>query len=1020
MLLPPGGITAGTLVSFVSATDLDSGSNAEITYSVISEKYKDTFQISPNGAITVIEDYTPVTGVDDEILTFNISAKDGGSPPKEDTGMVVITFEKPSQVYEFNETRYEFSVLENEDSISVGTVVAFSRIENKGLFYELPYAIDEVVLDRQTGSVNITRPIDREATSKLTFNVLARGDDLLDGFAFTLVEIIIQDVNDEAPYFVHPQEPVLWTELLENSVNSSFVKFKAEDRDQEGPNSQIVYSIVDGNDDDIFLINDSTGDLSVIRGADRESVESYNMIIMAKDKGFPSLNATVAFNVLVLDENDNAPLITAESTIVTLNENTGTGIEVSYVAANDEDKGKNAEITFQLEEDSNGMFYVNEISGSIQTAQSLDRETEDTHTIKVIAVDGGTPEKTSTPVFITFVVEDYNDNAPEFVNPNYYVPLPKDSPPKTKVLMVSAVDRDIGINAVVTYDIIGGGNCSQNHFEINSTTGQILTADTLYSQPSGSCLLSIRCQDTGAEPLSSTTMIEINIEEVNFPPRFLSDSYWATVNEHSLIGTAVNTEPLNPPTATDDDIDANGEVFYDIVGGNDDELFSLDHLTGQINVNKPLDRETLASVELIISAHDVTPDPKSATVTLTITISDANDNAPELPQELNATITQGGSSGDTVTIVNARDPDLGKNTECFYHIARARFEGIGSVTPSDYFNINQTDGAITTTDNLYKLNLTSTISIEYVRAILFVRNIEPIVQGPYSATNVNPAASWLTVSFQYKYTPRCREDEYLIDVPEDMQIGESLNITIEPRQNGTKPLPSLFYEIKPSSSLNVFTIDVNTGEISVNNILDVGLYNLTIVVMTGDPENGKGSCTVLVDVYQVTTTVHTTMTPAPVEPCTEEYLLALIGVSAATIVLLIVLIAVCLTLHWRTRGKDNGAKTLSKSAKLSEADEVQSVCELPQRPNWMLMKTLPESENGKFLKSDPTEEIFTNKYIEMSIHPRAADYQQVEGAQPESGVYETTVQDNTDVDDDYLRPVHAQGTMPWLPDVDYD
>ncbi|XP_070537579.1 protocadherin Fat 4-like [Ptychodera flava] len=712
MLLPPGGITAETLVSFVSATDLDSGSNAEITYSVISEKYKDIFKISTNGAITVIRDYLPVPGVDNEILRFNISAKDGGSPPKEDTAMVVISFEKPSQVFEFNETMYVFNVMENEKNVYVGNVEAFSRNINKDFVYDLPYSIEGVTLDQYTGFINLTRPIDRETTSKVTFNVLAHGDNEDDGFAFTTVKINIQDENDEDPYFIFPQEPVLWTELLENSLNSSFVQFKAEDRDQDGPNSQIEYSITNSNGGAIFDIDSSTGVLSVIKEADREKVESYSIIIAASDQGSQPRNTTVTLEIGILDENDNTPIITTNTSIEVINENIGNGTEVTYVSASDYDEGQNAEIYFQLEEDSNGTFYVGEISGSIRTAKLLDRETEDAHTIKVVAIDKGSPAKTSTPLIISFKIEDYNDNVPEFVNPNYYVPLPKDSPPQTKVLMVSAMDRDIGINAMVTYDIIGGGNCSQNHFEINSTTGQIITTGELYEQPSGSCLLSVRCQDKGTDPLSSISMIEINIEEVNFPPKFEKESYKANINENSLIGTELKTEPQTPPKATDDDRDANGEVYYDIVGGNDDGLFSIDTLTGQITVNNPLDREALASVELIISAHDVTPDPKSANVTVTITIEDANDNAPELPQVLNATIIQDSSSGALVTTLRAKDPDLGRNTECFYHIARARFEGIGSVTPSDYFDINQADGTITTTEKLYELNLTSTIIIE--------------------------------------------------------------------------------------------------------------------------------------------------------------------------------------------------------------------------------------------------------------------------------------------------------------------
>ncbi|XP_070537575.1 protocadherin-11 X-linked-like [Ptychodera flava] len=70
MLLPSDGIKANSLVTIVSATDLDFGSNAEITYSVLSEKYISTFDIGRIGAITVDEDYMPVSGVDDEILKF--------------------------------------------------------------------------------------------------------------------------------------------------------------------------------------------------------------------------------------------------------------------------------------------------------------------------------------------------------------------------------------------------------------------------------------------------------------------------------------------------------------------------------------------------------------------------------------------------------------------------------------------------------------------------------------------------------------------------------------------------------------------------------------------------------------------------------------------------------------------------------------------------------------------------------------------------------------------------------------
>ncbi|XP_070539361.1 protocadherin Fat 4-like [Ptychodera flava] len=1011
MLLPPGGITAETLVLFVSASDLDSGSNAEITYSVISEKYSDTFEISPNGAITVIKDYLPVPGVDNEMLIFNISAEDGGAPPKEDTAMVVITFEKPSPVFEFNKTIYDFNVTENEKNVYVGNVEAFSRNVNKDFMYDLPYIIEGITLDQYAGFINVTRPIDRETTSIVTFNVLAHGDNEEDGFAFATVEINILDVNDEVPYFIFPQEPVLWTELLENSLNSSFVQFKAEDRDQDGPNSQIEYSIADGNEDGIFEIDPFTGVFSVIIEADRESRDGYSVIIEASDQGSPSLNTKVSLHVQILDENDNAPNIATDSSILDVNENIGIGTEVTYVTASDDDIGENAEMFFQLEDDSNGTFHVTEISGSIRTAKLLDRETLDTHTIKVVAVDRGSPGKTSTPLLISFKIEDYNDNAPEFENLNYYAPLPKDSPPNTNVFMVSAVDRDIGINAMITYAIIGGGNCSQNHFKINATTGQIITTDHLYDQPSGSCLLLVRSQDMGIDPLSSISMVEINIMQVNFPPQFRSEAYRAKINENSLIGTELKTEPQNPPQAADDDAGANGEVYYDIVGGNDDGLFSVHSLSGHITVSKALDREAIASVELIISAHDVTPDPKSATVIVTITIEDANDNAPELPQSLNATITQDGSAGDVVATIKARDPDIGKNTDSFYHIARARFEGIGPVNPSDYFNINQTNGVITTTDNLYTLNLISTIDIEL---ILVVRNIEPIDVGPYTRTNLNPAASWLSVSFRYEYTPRCREDEYFINITEHTPPGEPLNITIEPRQSGTTPLPNLFYDIISASTWDAFTIIADTGEILVNNVLDVGTYNLTIAVKTSDPENGEGSCSVLIDVFQVTTVFSITPTPVAIVQSTENCLVALVSVSTIAIVLFIVLVTVGLILYWRTRtrGKSNNTEA-NETVRLSWVERrggLPTEGDQPQPPNWLMMRPLGnESENLDTLKPDPPKERTMNKYTEM---PKPSEGQKPGEVNQGDPNFYMAIRESGEVNDDYIHPVSTQDEVP--------
>jgi protocadherin-16/23 len=78
--------------------------------------------------------------------------------------------------------------------------------------------------------------------------------------------------------------------------------------DDAGPNGQIDYYIVSGNQQSAFDINPpDTGIVKTNIILDREVRDSYRLEIAARDRGNPQRSATVVMRIQVIDVNDNSP-----------------------------------------------------------------------------------------------------------------------------------------------------------------------------------------------------------------------------------------------------------------------------------------------------------------------------------------------------------------------------------------------------------------------------------------------------------------------------------------------------------------------------------------------------------------------------------------------------------------------------------------------------------------------------------------------------------------------------------------
>jgi len=145
----------------------------------------------------------------------------------------------------------------------------------------------------------------------------------------------------------------------------------------------------------------------------------------------------VQLTITVDDVNDNWPQFTSPAA-VTVAEDSPVGSSVFQLTATDADLDDAGRLTYRLLEDSTATFNVSARDGVVRTRRRLDRETTARYRLRFVAVDAGTPRR-STSVLLTVNVGDANDQAPRFTRPRYVAAVTDQLPVGAVVTTVSAV-----------------------------------------------------------------------------------------------------------------------------------------------------------------------------------------------------------------------------------------------------------------------------------------------------------------------------------------------------------------------------------------------------------------------------------------------------------------------------------------------------------------------------------------------------------------------------------------------------
>ncbi|XP_006128510.2 protocadherin Fat 1 isoform X2 [Pelodiscus sinensis] len=615
---------SGTRVIQVKATDLDSGLNGQVTYSLDPSQ---ELEITESFAINMETGWiTTLKELDHEKrdkYTITVVASDRGEKIQLSSMTVVevTVTDVNDNPPRFTAEIYKGTVSEDDPPGGVvailSTTDADTEDSNSQVIYYVTggdpfgqFAIENI---QNEWKVYVRKPLDREEKDNYLLNITAT-----DGIFATkaVVEVKVLDANDNSPVC----EKTLYTDTVPEDAppGKLIMQVSATDADIRS-NAEITYTL-HGTGAEKFKLNPDTGEMKTLAPLDREQQAIYNLLVKALDGGGRFCKADV---ILTLEDvNDNAPEFTADPYSITVFENTEPKTPLTRVQATDADAGMNSKIHYSLVNSADGQFSIDEFSGIVRLEKPLDRELQAVYTLTLKALDQGLPRRLSSVASLVVSVLDINDNPPVFEYREYSATVPEDTLIGKEIIQIYAASRDFEANAEITYSIVSGNE--HGKFSIDSATGAIFIIGSLDYESSHEYYLTVEATDGGTPSLSDVVTVNINVTDINDnTPVFSQDTYTAVISEDAMLEQSVITV-----IADDADGPSNNHIHYSIIDGNQGSPFTIDPAKGEVKVTKLLDREEISGYTLTIQASDNGNPSRVNTTTVNIDVSDVNDNPP--------------------------------------------------------------------------------------------------------------------------------------------------------------------------------------------------------------------------------------------------------------------------------------------------------------------------------------------------------------------------------------------------------
>ncbi|MGH0184637.1 UNVERIFIED_CONTAM: hypothetical protein FKN15_015775 [Acipenser sinensis] len=496
----------GSKVCTVLAADLDEGINGALEYSIIHGNNKNAFTM--NAVTGFIKTNQALDREKMPVYELTVQAKDKGDVPKMGTALVIVSIlDRNDNAPRFLQIFFTqipenspigstvLQITSTDEDVGANAISTYTIIDKTG---SLPFAVD-----KNSGYITVTRPLDRETTDRYIIKVNANDSAWS---VNTDVTVYVTDVNDNAPVF---SQLSYTASVPEPSAENVFImQVSAIDLDL-GLNGHIFFFIQPPSD--FFRVNATTGEVKTKQPS--SGTKSYSFTIVASDCGENPNHSESDVTVNVVPLNEHPPVFLPFRPLTSIPFNVEFGTKVLKLTVVDQDfysndtaeysiTGGNASSYFQIEQDSGWLFVSSPLYLSLNKF----------FTVLVTAKDNGIPPL-STQATVSFLITDENRYAPYFSASQVTFSVPENQPLGTVIGKVSAHDIDHGLNGLVHYSIVMGNKDA--FFAIGNSTG----------------LDGINCEDNsyGFEELSYMELPPLD------PRNNVLSLEFATVQQNSLL-----------------------------------------------------------------------------------------------------------------------------------------------------------------------------------------------------------------------------------------------------------------------------------------------------------------------------------------------------------------------------------------------------------------------------------------------------------------------------------------------------
>uniref|UniRef100_A0A8C8VLU6 Protocadherin alpha subfamily C, 2 n=1 Tax=Pelusios castaneus TaxID=367368 RepID=A0A8C8VLU6_9SAUR len=301
-----------TVVALMSVTDQDSGLNKLVSLSIPPNipfklnSFKNSYTLVTQGHLDR-----------ERASSYNITvtATDSGTPPLSSHKVICVDIsdinDNPPR---FEEPAYSIYIPENNAlGVSLCTVKATDpdAKENAHVSYSLLSGeiqglpvTSYVSIKSDSGTVYAVNSFDYEKLREFQVVVQAQDAGSPPLSSTVAVHVYVVDENDHAPQILYPTSTNASAamEMIPRSANAGYLVTKVIAIDSDsGQNAWLFYLLAHASDPDLFRVELHSGEIRTTRKLGDDNINTFNLTVVVRDNGEPSLSSSVAIAIAVVD-----------------------------------------------------------------------------------------------------------------------------------------------------------------------------------------------------------------------------------------------------------------------------------------------------------------------------------------------------------------------------------------------------------------------------------------------------------------------------------------------------------------------------------------------------------------------------------------------------------------------------------------------------------------------------------------------------------------------------------------------